>query len=98
MCTFWIAANKPPCGGQDEEAFARRLDLIPMIAEFLSPDQMPEHPGVHQHVAAKEVKLKANKAKHELLWWSRQLFDTARHCLHDTLGPRPQCVIDATKA
>ena len=56
MCTFWIAANKPPNGGQDEEAFSRRMDLISLKAEFLSPDQMPANPGPHQHIAVKDFK------------------------------------------
>ena len=63
MCTFWCAANKPPMGGQDEEAFARRLDLINLRAEFLRPDQMPAEPTVHQHVAQRDMKLRAGEAK-----------------------------------
>jgi hypothetical protein len=95
MCTFWLLANKPPNGGQDDEAFARRVDLIPLRAEFLSADQLPENPGPHQHLAIKDVKLHAGKAKHELLWWARKLFDVMRACPFDTLGPRPACVKEA---
>ena len=92
MCTFWVAANRPPNGGQDEEAFARRLDLIPLRAEFLSPDQMPAEPSAHQHVARRDMKLRANEARHELLWWASELFPTIKNCPYDTLGPRPEVV------